>query len=160
MPLIRLVRLATTENRKLTFITVSCLSSDIASSLRFQVIIALRTLEWHKLALWGEESVGCVPIIIARPGHGKHAGTNARKIHPKSVNILIEDVSSRCILWIYTHCYRIKQLYVQLFDIVKVVNINSLLIECSMCTSSLLLKQMVLASYVNKLFQTEWRLGK
>lgn len=27
--------------------------SGIASSLRFQVITALCTLEWHKLALWG-----------------------------------------------------------------------------------------------------------
>ena len=57
--------------------------SGIASSLRFQVIIALCTLEWHKLALWGKNQLAGCPSLPVWPGHDKHTSTNACKRHPK-----------------------------------------------------------------------------
>lgn len=57
--------------------------SGIASSLRFQVIIALCTLEWHKLALWAKNQLAGCPSLLAWPGHDKHRSTNAYKRHPK-----------------------------------------------------------------------------
>lgn len=57
--------------------------SDIASSLRFQVIIALCTLEWHKLALWGKNQLAGCPSLQAWPGHDKHMSTNACTRNPK-----------------------------------------------------------------------------
>lgn len=57
--------------------------SGIASSLRFQVIIALCTLEWHKLALWRKNQLAGCPSFPVWPGHDKHTSTNACKTHPK-----------------------------------------------------------------------------
>lgn len=65
--------------------------SGIASSLRFQVIIALCTLEWHKLALWGKNQLAGCPSSPAWPGHDKHARTDARKKASKVCsNTLVE----------------------------------------------------------------------
>lgn len=51
--------------------------SSIASRLSFQVIIALCTLEWHKLAPWGENQLAGCPSLPVWPGHDKHTCTHA-----------------------------------------------------------------------------------
>lgn len=85
IPLICLTRLTTTEQPKAQFYYSFLSLSGIASSLRFHVIIALCTLEWHKLALWGKNQLAGCPSLPVWPGHDKHMGTNACKRHPKSV---------------------------------------------------------------------------